>query len=632
MRSVAINMERVLRHRGTRILVLLAGDAILLALAAWLAYWIRFDSSLAPSYFNNFKWLYLYAIPLKIAIFYVFALYRSLWRYAGFDELMNVFLATLMGNLAFLAVNTMAAGELAIRGLSWDVPRGIYIINFLLDAFFIGGFRLSYRFARRTVKRQSARVINKKRTLVVGGGDAGAMVIKELKENPRSEYQPVAVLDDDSNKWHRHIMGVPVLGSCDDIIHTVAKKQIENILIAIPSLSGGKARRIFQLCESTGLPVQKLPGVHDLVSGKVSLADIKPVEIEDLLGRPVIELDPVGIGNYLKCKRVMVTGGGGSIGSELCRQIADYSPAALYIVDISENYIYEIQQELKRSHPDLPVEAIIASVRDKTNMMRLLNRVKPYTVFHAAAHKHVPLMEDAPAEAVKNNIFGTYNMVTSSHIAGVKKFVLISTDKAVNPTNVMGATKRFCEMIVQAKSRESETEFAMVRFGNVLGSNGSVIPHFKKQIAEGGPVTVTHKDIIRYFMTIPEAVQLVLQSGSLAKGGEIFVLDMGDPVKIDKLARDLIRLSGYEPDVDIEVVYTGLRPGEKLYEELLMAEEGLDATTFEKIFIAQPMEIGMDEVMDALARLQHAIQHGGDIKQELKKCVSTYKEADEASA
>lgn len=620
------NMKKLLSYKRTRITVLIISDAVLLLMAAWLSYFIRFNPSLASGYLKVFRQTFLYAIPIKLIVFFVFGLYSSLWRYAGLDELTKIFFAAVFGNLAFLGINIMGSGLPILETMSLNVPRGIYIINILLDAIFIGGFRLSYRVTRRMMRREPTYTRNRKRTLIVGGGDAGAMVIKELKENPRSEYQPVVVLDDDSNKWNRKLSGLPIAGGCDDIIKSIEKYQIENIIIAIPNVTNGKVKRIFNICEETGLPVQKLPGVHDMVSGKVTLADIKPVEIEDLLGRPSIKLDPVGIGEYLNGKSILVTGGGGSIGSELCRQIATYKPATLYILDICENYIYDIQQELRYTYPELKVEAIIASVRDRANMISLLNKIKPYTVFHAAAHKHVPLMEDAPAEAVKNNIFGTYNIVTASHIAGVRKFVLISTDKAVNPTNVMGATKRFCEMIVQAKSRESETEFAMVRFGNVLGSNGSVIPLFKKQIAAGGPVTVTHKDIIRYFMTIPEAVSLVLQSGSLAKGGEIFVLDMGEPVKIDELARNLIKLSGYEPDEDIEIVYSGLRPGEKLYEELLMAEEGLDATTFEKIFVAKPMNMQMNDIMDGLANLEERIKNNGCIREVLKQCVDTYKE------
>ncbi len=624
-------MTKMLLKKSTIIAMLFLADAVLLLTASWLSYWIRFNPTIAPGYIDVFMRTVLYSIPLKIAVYYVFGLYRSIWYYASFDAIGKVFFASFIGNVAILFINTMGTGLPVLRDMALNVPRGIYPINILLDVTFVGGMRISYRLMRRMAVREVS-IKKRNRTLVIGAGNAGALIVKELKENRHSKYNPVAILDDDPSKWHRYVVGVPVVGGCSEILRIASQKKIKDIIVAISNLEGAEAKRIFKLCKATGLPVKKIPGVRDLVSGRVSLTDIRPIEIEDLLGRPSIQLDPVGIEAFLKGRRVLVTGGGGSIGSELCRQIASFGPETLYILDFSENYTYDIQQELKLKYPQLKVEAIIANIREEAKMMRLFSSIKPYTVFHAAAHKHVPLMEDAPEEAVKNNIFGTYNVVTASHQAGVKKFVFISTDKAVNPTNVMGATKRFCEMIIQAKSRESETEFALVRFGNVLGSNGSVIPHFRKQIAAGGPVTVTHKDIIRYFMTIPEAVQLVLQSASMAKGGEIFVLDMGEPVSIDKLARDMIKLSGYEPDEEVEIIYTGLRPGEKLFEELLMSEEGLDATSFQQIFVGRPMDISMVEIIDMLSRLDAVLQKNGDIKEELKRCICTYKEEENCSA
>jgi len=425
-------------------------------------------------------------------------------------------------------------------------------------------------------------------------------------------------------KLNKIIHGVKILGNRDDIARIVKEKKITDIIVALPSASNCHKKEILNICKNTGCRVKTLPGVYQIIDGKVDINQIRDVQIEDLLGRDTIKLNIEGIEKYIKNQVVLVTGGGGSIGSELSRQIASYNPRKLILLDIYENGVYDLQQELLRKHRDLSLEVLIASVRDRARLEYIFKTNSPDIVFHAAAHKHVPLMESSPTEAIKNNVFGTLNVAELSDRYNVKKFVLISTDKAVNPTNIMGATKRIAEMIVQALARHSRTEFVAVRFGNVLGSNGSVIPLFKKQIAEGGPVTVTHPDIIRYFMTIPEAVQLVLQAGSMARGGEIFVLDMGEPVRIVDLARDLIRLSGFEPDVDIRIEFSGLRPGEKLYEELLMAEEGLQNTTHEKIFVAQPLFVDLKKLHQEIADLQSIVVNNADLETALTQIVPTY--------
>jgi len=447
--------------------------------------------------------------------------------------------------------------------------------------------------------------LDRKRVLVIGGGKAGSIMIKEMYSNPQIHKYPVGVIDDDPEKYKRKINGVPILGTRDDIGRIVKEKKIDEVLIAMPAASKAEIKQIVDICKKLKCSLKTLPGVYELIDGRVDIKKIRDIEIEDLLGRDPIKVDLQEISGYLTNEVVLVTGGGGSIGSELCRQIAGFSPKKLIIFDIYENSIYDVQQELKRKHGNsLNLEVIIGSVRDKNRLEQIFKTYKPTVIFHAAAHKHVPLMETSPMEAIKNNVFGTMNVAECADKLGAKRFVLISTDKAVNPTNIMGATKRIAEIIVQAINRKSKTEFVAVRFGNVLGSNGSVIPLFRKQILEGGPVTVTDPEIIRYFMTIPEAVQLVIQAGAMAEGGEIFVLDMGDPVKIADLARDLIKLSGFEPDVDIKIEYTGLRPGEKLYEELLMAEEGLQETKHEKIFIGKPVVSELEHIKKEIEMLK----------------------------
>ena len=500
---------------------------------------------------------------------------------------------------------------------------------------------IGYRVVLRTILLASKKNINKcyndediadgkKNVLVIGAGEATKFFLADLKEGKKQAYNVIGVIDDNTYKKDYKIVGSKVIGTRFDIERICKEQKVDLIFFAISNISAENRKQILEICQNTGAKVRILPGTADLIKNKTLMQNFRNVEIEDLLGRDPIKLDNKNIGNLIENKVVLVTGGGGSIGSELCRQIIKYKPEKLVIVDIYENNLYNIEQELKFNYPKAKIEAIVASVRDKKRLNEIFAEFKPYLVFHAAAHKHVPLMETSPLEAIKNNVFGTYNVVNCADEYNVKRFILISTDKAVNPTNIMGATKRMCEMIVQAKNKVSNTEYAAVRFGNVLGSNGSVIPLFKKQIASGGPVTVTHKEITRFFMTIPEAVSLVLQAMSYAKGGEIFVLDMGEPVKIYDMAEKLIKLSGYEPNVDIKIKVTGLRPGEKLYEELLMEEEGLEETKHDKIFIAPPLEINMNNIKEKLEKLDNILKtNNNEQKDEIKKVVNevvpTYK-------
>lgn len=504
----------------------------------------------------------------------------------------------------------------------------------LLAGIFTGIIIISYRVVIRFILTNSI-TVNKneekrRNLLIIGGGAATRDIIKKIKESMQDSYYVVGIIDDDKSKLNCSIQGVKILGTRNNIVEVAKKYDVDVIFFSISSINPKDKKDILNICQNTGAKLRILPSTEDLIKNKNIMENLRDVEIEDILGRDPIVLDNNNISNLIEGHVVMVTGGGGSIGSELCRQIMKYNPKELVIVDIYENNLYDIELELKAKYKNIKIDAIVASVRDKKKLDNLFATYRPYLVFHAAAHKHVPLMETSPLEAIKNNVFGTYNVVNCCDKYKVKRFVLISTDKAVNPTNIMGASKRVCEMIVQAKDRESETEFAAVRFGNVLGSNGSVVPLFKKQIAAGGPVTVTHKEITRFFMTIPEAVQLVLQAVTYAKGGEIFVLDMGEPVKIYDLAVSLIKLSGLEPNVDIPIEITGLRPGEKLYEELLMSEEGLQKTAHNKIFIAEPLDINMEQITQKLGVLHEMIQDEAipmkEIKHIIKEVVPTYKE------
>lgn len=548
-----------------------------------------------------------------LVIFMLFRLYRSLWEHASVEELPFIVLAVLFADIALLLIEHFSHIYL---------PRSLPVLNFFFLLAGVGGVRYAYRFLRRFRHHSQGR---RRRTMLIGAGSAGAVILKELERSPESENKVVCIIDDDPRKHGTYLLGVPVVGGRDSIETAAAKFGISDIILAIPAASNKERREIIALCQNTSCRIRTLPALYQLANGQVTTKQIRDVAVEDLLGRDKVQVDNDEIGSYISGKTVLVTGGGGSIGSELCRQIADKNPGKLIIFDIYENNAYEIQQELLFSHPELEPEVLIGSVRDKARVEQIFVDYRPHIVCHAAAHKHVPLMEDSPAEAIKNNVFGTYNVALAADMYGAEKFILISSDKAVNPTNIMGASKRICEMIIQVMGQRSETTFAAVRFGNVLGSNGSVIPLFRKQIERGGPVTVTHKEIIRYFMTISEAVSLVLQACSYAKGGEVFVLDMGDPVRIDELARNMIRLSGLEPDVDIPIVYTGLRPGEKLYEELLMQDEGLARTPNELIYIGHFNDFDPDELMDGLNELEAASQaNDTDIKERVCRLVRTY--------
>lgn len=530
--------------------------------------------------------------------FTIFKCYSSLWRYAGEEEIISIFFACAIYVIPVYMIN---------NSLGYLFSKLFYLLTTLLILGGTCGFRLAYRAGRRfnlknTFTDKSSNV------LVIGGGSAGYMVVSELFRNPELGKNPVGVVDDDKSKIGRRLHGVPIVGSSEDIKDIIKEYNVDEIIFAIANISKAKKNQIINDCKETKCKLKTIPGIYEIIDGKVDIKKIRDVEIEDLLGREPIKTDLCEISEYLENKVVLVTGGGGSIGSELCRQIARFNPKTLIILDNYENNAYAIQQELVRKYKDkLDLKTIIASIREEKRMDEIFNKYMPEVVFHAAAHKHVPLMEDSPSEAIKNNIFGTKNVATLAHKYKAKRFVLISTDKAVNPTNIMGATKRAAEMIIQTMNEVSKTEFVAVRFGNVLGSNGSVIPLFKKQIEEGGPITVTHPEIIRYFMTIPEAVGLVIQAGAMARGGEIFVLDMGEPVKIVDLAKNLIKLSGFEPEIDIKIKYTGLRAGEKLYEELLMAEEGLSDTKHKKIFIGSPINIDKERLYSKLDELKEIV-------------------------
>ncbi|WP_195939350.1 polysaccharide biosynthesis protein [Romboutsia sp. 1001713B170131_170501_G6] len=551
--------------------------------------------------------------------------YTSLWRYAGEEEMLSVLTACVFYIIPlYLTLN--------ILGENYNLL--FYIVNTILIIAFTGGLRLVYRTGRR-LKIRTKSMQGSTKVLVVGGGSAGEIIINELKENPQLNKCPIGIIDDDINKVGRTIHNVRILGQTINIEEIVKKYEVDEIILAMASVSNERKKEIIEICKNTKCKLKTIPGIYEIIDGKVDIKKIRDVAIEDLLGREPIKVNLGEMSDYIQDKVVLVTGGGGSIGSELCRQIASFSPKHLIILDNYENNAYAIQQELIRLYGQekLNLSTIIASIRETVRMDEIFNEYRPEVVFHAAAHKHVPLMEKSPSEAIKNNIFGTKNVAELAHKYKAKRMVLISTDKAVNPTNIMGATKRAAEMIIQTMNEKSETEFVAVRFGNVLGSNGSVIPLFKKQIAEGGPITVTHPDIIRYFMTIPEAVQLVIQAGAMAKGGEIFVLDMGDPVRIVDLAKNLIRLSGFEPDVDIKIEYSGLRPGEKLYEELLMSEEGLAKTENKKIFIGKQVEVDLQKVDMHLEMLKKVVDNEKVelIDNLMREFVSTYIRPEEAN-
>ena len=632
-------------------------DMIAVNAAFFLALWLRYDFQ-----FNDIKQVFLqsfyrfspYYTGICILVFFLLHLYQSVWRFASFRELERIVIATLI------------TGAIQVGGTLLFVhrmPISYYVIGIILQFVLVTSVRFLYRFGlllKASIKKMSEEMATK--VMLIGAGNAGQLLMRDIAANAEGREKVCCIIDDNPNKWHRYIDGVPIVGGREDILLNVKKYSVKKIYFAIPTASPADTRDILNICNETECELKILPGIHQMAQDQVSLNAMKDVAIEDLLGREPIQTDMAEISEFLKGKTILVTGGGGSIGSELCRQIAANDPKRLIIFDIYENNAYAIQLELKEKYPDLDLVTLIGSVRDSLRLDQIFAEYRPDVVYHAAAHKHVPLMEYSPCEAIKNNAIGTYKTAYAAMKYGVKRFVLISTDKAVNPTNIMGASKRLCEMVVQSFDRlvrekraneipplfthhtdehdripqervpvDACTEFVAVRFGNVLGSNGSVVPVFKRQIERGGPVTVTHPDIIRYFMTVPEAVGLVLQAGTYAHGGEIFVLDMGSPVKIDTLARNLIKLSGFRPDEDIKIEYTGLRPGEKLYEEKLMAEEGMKKTKNERIHIGSPIPFDEDEFLRSMERLM-AVAYANreqDIRTVVAGMVSTYHPAGE---
>lgn len=576
-------------------------------------------------------------IILAIAVYEIFLnifhMYQNMMRYEVGKDYVNYIIS------AFFAVTILSGLDLIFH-LKYINPK----LN-ILSGVLIAGTFVMYRLAGRSIlsrrmdkKEKDKQPVEKKKIsnlLIIGAGMGAREIVIAVKNSMRNKYNIVGIIDDDMSKLNHYILGVKVLGTRYDIPKVVSENDVDIIFFAINKIDPASRKKIIEICQETGVKTRVLPTTEEVIDKQGAINSLRDIEIEDLLGRDAIHLDNKNIHSLIKNKVVLVTGGGGSIGSELCRQIIKYEPKRLVILDIYENNLYDIEVELKSAYPKASIDAVVASVRDKDRLEEVFKEYKPEIVFHAAAHKHVPLMENNPLEAIKNNVFGTYNVVNCADEFEVEKFILISTDKAVNPTNIMGATKRVCEMIVQAKNKVSKTEYAAVRFGNVLGSNGSVIPLFKKQIAKGGPVTVTHKDITRFFMTIPEAVQLILQAVTYAKGGEIFVLDMGEPVKIYDLAVNVIKLLGYEPNVDIPIQITGLRPGEKLYEEILMSEEGLTATKHEKIFVTEPMHLEMEELQEKLDKLEtleydenYSREH---VRETLKSVVPTFKDPEEVN-
>ena len=640
--------KRKFEHWQVVRLLLMVYDFAAVIVSFGIALWLRFDckvTSVEPQYLTTYtKTIIIYAL-FCLVVFWFLRLYKSIWRFASYSELMRVILATVVTGVIY-------TGSLLVFNL--HMPVSYYVIGITVQFIATLGIRFFYRFVL-LLRGRTNNEVQKKNVMIIGAGSAGQMLFRDIKHAKETNETVACFIDDNPNKWDRYIDDVPVFGSRDHILEAVDKFNIEKIYVAVPSANPQDKRDILRVCNETSCELMNLPGMYQLYTGEVSVSKMKKVQIEDLLGRDPIKPNMDEVFAYVRNKVVLITGVG-SIGSELARQIASHNPKQLVLFDVYENNAYDIQLELRKKYPNLDLVTLIGSVRDSRKMFDLFKKYRPQIVYHAAAHKHVPLMEDSPCESIKNNAMGTYKTAYAAMVHGCEKFVLISTDKAVNPTNIMGASKRLCEMIIQAfaaKIKEGKayeipqlftheedmiekpeikealktttTEFVAVRFGNVLGSNGSVIPIFKRQIEAGGPVTVTHPDIIRYFMTIPEAVNLVLLAGTYAHGGEIFVLDMGEPVKITTLARNLIRLSGYTPDVDIKLEFTGLRPGEKLYEEKLMAEEGLKKTKNDLIHIGCPIPFDINEFLGELdGLLDAAYRNEDDMKERVQKIVSTY--------
>ena len=605
-------------NKRVRMLVFMAADICTVCLASFLGLFIRFDMNLEriPMEYVEPVLSYLpFYLAATLIVFFLFRMYSTMWSVAGVREAGHIIGACGLASLLQIAGMLM---------LEMKVPRSYYVLSFFALCACEGLIRLSYRIFT-SIRLPGSIKASDRRVLIAGAGTSGAVILKEMLTSQYAQGHVVCFVDDDKNKVGKILNGVPIAGKREDIPGLVEKYKVDEIYIAMPSAPAKDRKEIIEICRETGCRVKILPGIYQLLNGEVSVGKLREVEIEDLLGREPVRVNIDEILDYVHGKVVLVTGGGGSIGSELCRQIAGHQPKTLIVFDVYENNAYDLQQELKDKFPKLHLVVLIGSVRNTHRIESVFEKYRPEIVYHAAAHKHVPLMEDSPNEAIKNNVFGTYKTAKAADKYGTKRFVLISTDKAVNPTNIMGASKRMCEMVIQMMNARSKTDFVAVRFGNVLGSNGSVIPLFKKQIAQGGPVTVTHPDIIRYFMTIPEAVSLVLQAGAYAKGGEIFILDMGDPVKILDLAKNLIRLSGYKPGEDIAITFTGLRPGEKLYEELLMDEEGMQDTPNKLIHIGKPIAFDTKEFSEQLDRLYEVANLDSEaIRGEVKKIVPTY--------
>lgn len=640
--------KRKIEHWQVVRLLLMVYDFAAVIVSFGIALWLRFDckvTSVEPQYLTTYtKTIIIYAL-FCLVVFWFLRLYKSIWRFASYSELLRVILATIVTGVIYTG---------SLLAFHLHMPISYYVIGITVQFIATLGIRFFYRFVL-LLRGRTNNEVQKKNVMIIGAGSAGQMLFRDIKHAKETSEEVACFIDDNPNKWDRYIDNVPVFGSRDHILEAVDKFNIEKIYVAIPSANPQDKRDILSVCNETSCELMNLPGMYQLYTGQVSVSKMKKVQIEDLLGRDPIKPNMDEVFAYVRDKVVLITGVG-SIGSELARQIASHNPKQLILFDVYENNAYDIQLELRKKYPDLDLVTLIGSVRDSRKMFDLFKKYRPQIVYHAAAHKHVPLMEDSPCESIKNNAMGTYKTAYAAMVHGCEKFVLISTDKAVNPTNIMGASKRLCEMIIQAFAakinegkayeipqlftherdmiekpeikealKTTNTEFVAVRFGNVLGSNGSVIPIFKRQIEAGGPVTVTHPDIIRYFMTIPEAVSLVLLAGTYAHGGEIFILDMGEPVKITTLARNLIRLSGYTPDVDIKLEFTGLRPGEKLYEEKLMSEEGLKKTKNDLIHIGCPIPFDINEFLDELdGLLAAAYRNEDDMKERVQKIVSTY--------
>lgn len=580
-------------------------DAMLINLAAFGSFYLRFQEGIPLEYYQTYYNTAIAATILYIVVFYVFGLYNRLWQYASTGELLLIIYAVTVGTGGTAAV-VYFYGVAQAATLPFRLPHTAAMLLWLAMVFLVGGSRFIWRILQENAFDRHVPG-SQKQVLIIGAGDAGVLAARELKNRNYRDGRPIGFIDDNRSKQKLHVLGIPVLGTRKDIVRVVKGHNIDEVIIAMPSASGESVREIVQICEKSGVDLKIMPGVYDIISGDISVNPIRQVQVEDLLGREPVSVDLEEVAGYVTGETVFITGAGGSIGSEICRQIARFNPGKLVLLGHGENSIFGIEQELRAEHPGINYITEILDIKDRQKVNLIFQRYMPGVVFHAAAHKHVPLMERNPEEALKNNVIGSQNLAEAADKARVKTFVSISTDKAVNPTSVMGATKRTVELLIQSLDSRSQTKFVAVRFGNVLGSSGSVIPTFKRQIAKGGPVTVTHPDMVRYFMTIPEAAQLVIQAGAMAKGGEIFILDMGKPVKIVDLAKDLIRLSGFEPDVDIKIQFTGIRPGEKLFEELLTAEEGITSTKHSRIFVAKPNVIDVK----LLEELTHIVRERG---------------------